>query len=130
MAQRNVFGNIKDFTDADVQSATVQIDYTGSYDSGANYIRDTKYVKTDILGDFDIDLTVTEGLNKDSSYTITFPSGESFVFKLPLGDGSPINITTLRDLAALGVFLSDDTLIIDGGSPEDEVDLIISGGGV
>lgn len=127
---RNVFGNIKDFTDADIQRGTVQIDYTGSYDSGSSYIQSTKYVKTDENGDFDIDLTVTEGLNKDSSYTITFPSGESFVFKLPLGDGDPINITTLRDMAALGVWFEDDVLIIDGGSPDDIADLIISGGTV
>ena len=127
---RNVFGNIKDFTTSDVTKATIQFDYTGSYDATSSYISGSKYVRTDEDGDFDIDLFVTEGANKDSTYTCTLPSGESFTFKLPAGDGDPINLVTLRDMAALGVFLSDDTLIIDGGSPADEVDLIISGGTV
>ena len=127
---RNVFGNIKDLTGVNVTGDDVVFDFTGSYDSDSNYVASSKFAKIDANGDFNADLLVTEGIHKDSTHTATFPSSESFSFKLPLGNGDPINITTLRDMAALGVFLSDDTIIIDGGSPADEVDLIISGGSV
>ena len=125
---RNVFGNIKDLTASEVVRATIQFDFTGSYDSGSSYILDQEFVKTDEDGDFDIDLIVTEGLNKGATYTCTLPSGESFVFQLPLGDGQPIDLVTLRDLAALGVFLESDILTIDGGSPDDIQNIIIDGG--
>lgn len=111
---RNVFGNIKDFIAGNVVRSTIQFDFTGSYDSDSNYIRGTVYVKTDDLGDFNVDLLATDDIVKTARYTCTLPSGESFFFGLPVGDGLPINLVTLRELGWIGVFTDEENLNIDG----------------
>ena len=120
---RNVFGNIKSFTNADIIRATIRFDFTGSFNGASSYVRDERYVKTDDFGDFDVDLIVTDELNQESSYTCYLPTGESFIFKLDTG--AAIDLVTLRALALTGVFDFDGALIIDGNGN----DIILDGNG-
>jgi peptidoglycan/xylan/chitin deacetylase (PgdA/CDA1 family) len=87
--------------------APVRVQQTGgSYtlDETRPAAQDTYYADED--GALRVSLWCTEDGAVPTSYRWTLPSGEAFTVSLPYGDGSPISLTTLREM---GVVPGDPT---------------------
>jgi hypothetical protein len=73
---------------------------TGSYTASAAYPADGVTVKTGATGGYRVLLWCDEEGVQATQYRATYPDGATFLFDLPVGDGSPVAMSSLRTTVA------------------------------
>jgi hypothetical protein len=95
---REVFGTILKPDGAPWATAKVEFRLSaGGYDAAGIYPGWSAYPVTDDSGNFSVELWANDQGSEATTYTCRLPNRtESFSFTLPLGNGSPIDLSSLR----------------------------------
>jgi hypothetical protein len=128
MTTRHVTDVVRDGHGAAVASATITFKLTkDSYTGAAAYIARSVTATTDEDGAYDAVLWCDEEGVIPTRYQATYPDSAPFKFDLPVGDGSPVLMSSLRaavpGVAAINLQTYVDLALValsynmDGGTP-------------
>lgn len=99
MAMRDVVGRVLRTDGTPWESGVVHFRLTpGSFTPTEQFPESQVEALTDATGAFSVSLWTNEEGDKASRYVCRLPNQETFDFTLPLGDGTPIELSTLRAL--------------------------------